>query len=114
MIAKRRTPTPPTPEAVAAEIAKLREMKPYVRARTGFGDDNHEAIDAQIEVLEKRLTDSAIYDRFQPIDDESGEPDESGAGAHALDNALEARRWLEGEEKDAPSVGWSELDRRKG
>ena len=49
---------------------------------------------------------------IQPQNDD-GTPDESGVGAHMLDNALEALRWLEGESTVAPSKGWESLDRRK-
>lgn len=103
----------PTPEQVAAEIAALKEMKPFVRHRSIFGDDNHEAIDAQITTLECHLDDDAIYDRYQPIDEESGEPDESGNNRGELDAALEAKQWLRGEQDDAPSKEWAGLDSRK-
>lgn len=51
----------PTPKAIAAEIAKLKALKPKVKRYTFFGDDNHAAINAQIEVLEKGMDDDAIF-----------------------------------------------------
>ena len=40
-----------TEEQISAEIAALVALKPKVRQRTAFGDDNHAAIDAQLAVL---------------------------------------------------------------
>lgn len=104
---KRKQPVQPTPEQVAAEIAALRDMMPRIRRMTGFGEDNHEAIEAQINVLEKRLDENDIYDRYQATNDD-GEPDEEG-NRHSLDNALDARRWLDGEKDEAPSIDWMPL-----
>jgi hypothetical protein len=97
-----------TAKQVEKEIAMLVEMKPRVLRRSGFGEDHHEAIDAQIKVLKERMSEDRIYDIFQPVD-EDGEPDDEG-NRHDLDSALEAKRWLDGE-GDAPSKGWKELVR---
>lgn len=110
-MAKRKKIIAPTVAEVAAEIEKLREMMPYIRQTTGFGDDNHEAIDAQICVLKERMGNDDIYDRYQPQNDD-GTPDESGNDSHMLNNALEALQWLEGETAEKPSDGWKSLDRR--
>lgn len=89
--------TKPTSKAIAAEIAKLKALKPKVRRYSFFGDDNHAMIDAQIEVLEKDMDDDAIYRHF------SGEP---------RSEAENARNWLDGDAADgAPSKGWKELVR---
>jgi len=93
-------------EEINAEIAKLKEMKPTVRHFTAFHDDNHEAIDAQIRVLEKGMTEDEIYDHW----------DRAEADEHARSAALDAQQWRDGEERpdvedqDAtPSSGWEEL-----
>lgn len=88
---------------VLAEIKKLKKMKPKVRQYSSFGDDHHEAIDAQVDVLERRLEENDIWDRWQDAMDPEEMP-------HALDSALAARRWLDGDNVDgAPSKDWKEL-----
>jgi hypothetical protein len=99
----------PTPKAIATEIQALKELLPSVRRYTAFGDDNHAAIRAEIAVIEENLDNDAIYERFQPIDDE-GEPDESGNNRGELDAALGARWWLDSEKgSERPSIGWKPL-----
>ena len=88
----------PTKDQIQAEVQALKEMQPSVRHYTAFGDDNWGAIDAQISTLVERLDEDEVYDRWE------GEETES-----ELDNALYALRWLEGEEAEAPSVGWAPL-----
>lgn len=94
----------PTDEQVAEQIAKLKEIKPTVRRRSAFGDDHHEAIDGQVRVLEKRMTEDQICNYFEPDGD---------TGRNVLDAALEARRYLDGEEMDSPDLvtSWQELVR---
>lgn len=87
----------PSREEISKEIEQLKQMKPNVRNKSMFGDDHHEAIDAQIEVLKERLDTDEIYDQF-----EDGE-------SNVLDSAVAAREWMDGENDDAPSVGWKEL-----
>ncbi|HXQ38144.1 MAG TPA: hypothetical protein VN843_29335 [Anaerolineales bacterium] len=53
---------PKTQEEINEEIKKLREMKPKVRRFTMFGDDNHEAVDAEIRALEESATEEETYD----------------------------------------------------
>ena len=50
----------PTPEQIKNEIKALEEMQPKVKRFSSFGDDNHEAIDAQLDVLKNDLTDDEI------------------------------------------------------
>jgi hypothetical protein len=100
-----------TPEQIAAEVAALKEVKPYVRRLSFFGDNNHDAIDAQVHVLETLPTEEVIYKLYEPLD-EHGEPEEEGEGQNVLDEALAARGWLDSEKVQAPSAGWRELDVR--
>lgn len=92
----------PTPAQITKEIAKLEKMKPTVRSHSGFGDDHHAAIDAQIEVLREALDEDEIYVRWQ------------GEENHARNNALLAMGWRDGDYGDgeAPSEGWKQLVRR--
>lgn len=86
--------TKPTAKAIAAEVAKLKALKPNVKRYTFFGDDNHAAIDAQIQVLEQNLSDDDIGRRF------NGE---------VQSEAFNARNWLDGDADEALSKGWAEL-----
>lgn len=88
-----------TPEEVAHEIATLSAMKPNVRQITAFGDDNHEAIDLQIDVL-RELTDRECLDE----DLDEGEIDDNAYSA-----AQCALDWLDGDTDDTPSSIWKPL-----
>lgn len=87
-----------TQESITAEIAKLKEMKPRVRAKTAFGDDNHRAIETQIRVLSERMTSDEADEKYGEAVD------------HIRDNAMEAAHWLDGESSDgSPSENWAPL-----
>jgi len=75
------------------------KLKPTFRRTTLFGDNNVEAIEAQIEVLEERLTDDDVTDR-QDMEDFS---------EHAANSALDAANWLAGVDEDTPVKGWEGL-----
>ena len=88
----------PTAKQIKKEADKLAKMKPQVRRTTAFGDDNHEAIDAQIRVLDEDMNEDEIYGEWE------------GDENRLRDNALEARRWMDGESEDGtPSYGWKDL-----
>ncbi len=94
--------TPKSDKQIKEEIAKLEEMKPNVRRSSSFGDDHHEAIDAQVEVLKEQLDNDEIYDRFED------------GPQNVLDAALEAMGWMDGGsygEGERPSKNWAELVR---
>ncbi len=84
-------------EEIQKEIETLREMKPKVRQFSAFSDDHHAAIDAQIEVLEEDLDDDDVYERFEED------------AQNILDEAIHALEWMNGENDEAPSVGWADL-----
>ena len=75
---------PKTDEEIKQEIAALQTIKPRVPRRSQFGDDNHDAIDAQITVLTERMTRDQVRQRF-PED-----------GCDKLFMALIAADWLGG------------------
>lgn len=94
----------PTEKQIKAEIEKLKKMKPNVRPYSMFGDDHHRAIEAEIVVLEERLTEpDDVRDRFE------------FAPENVRDHAEIAAQWLQGEyegfdEKDkCPSDSWKSL-----
>ena len=81
---------------IDTDVSALRSVKPRVPEFTGFGDNNHEAINVQIEVLERRRSEDWCYTTFPP-------------GSAELDHALHAVLWVCCEEDEAPSFGWVEL-----
>jgi hypothetical protein len=99
----------PTDKQIAAEIAALKKIKPKVRARSAFGDDHHAAIDAQIDVLVKRMTNDQVYDRYEPTGDSDIDRDD-GRSESIHSSALDALNWRTGDSNDgAPSKSWKEL-----
>lgn len=98
----------PTDEMIDNEIVKLADMRPNVLKSSIFGDNHHDAIYAQIEVLEQRLDVYDVYDRFLSIE----EDEDNGYPANVRDAAIEAASWMEGEEENSPSEGWKELVRK--
>jgi hypothetical protein len=92
----------PTQKQINAEIKKLKKMKPTVRMKSMFGDNHHDSIDAQIEVLEDGgvlLDTDAIYDK-----EEEGEWKENVRGC-----ALDALDWMNGDKDETPSSEWESL-----
>lgn len=53
-----------TNEQVAEAIEKIKENKNSVTQYTGFGDDKHAALDAMLDILERRVEDDEIDDVF--------------------------------------------------
>jgi hypothetical protein len=99
----------PTEAEIKAEILKLTTMKPTVLMSSMFGDNHHDAIDAQIEVLEERLDSDDVYDRYPSIE----EDEDNGYPANVRDSAIEAAMWMEGESEDgSPSENWQSLVRK--
>lgn len=91
----------PTAKQIEAEIALLEKMKPAVRQYSAFGDDNHASIDAQIEVLNNMFDDDDVYNNAEEPDGEWPQ--------YVVDSALEAVRWLEGDNEEPPSDDWKPL-----
>jgi hypothetical protein len=78
------------------ELANLKNLRDKVPQLTAFGDDNQEAIDAQVRVIEERLDYEDVLEEFEE------------EGDHILSHALTALEWLE-EDDVPPSEGWAEL-----
>lgn len=92
-----------TEEQINAEIAALLALKPTVRERTAFGDDNHAAIDAQLAVLRKRMGSAEVHSAYG--DEDSGDFDQ-----HTFDAALSACDWMTGllaSDEHAPAASWA-------
>ncbi len=100
----------PTQKQIDSEIKKLKDMKPNVTRASRFGDNHHDAIDAQVEVLSGGMTESQVYDKEPDDETEPGDVEELGYWKeNVISAALEACRWRDGEEKDPPSKGWKDL-----
>lgn len=89
-----------TPKQIADAITGLRaiQIKPTFRKLTSFSADNVAAIDAQIEVLQHKLTVGDVEDR-----EEQEEFTE-----YQANSAMEAVRWLEGYDESDPVKGWED------
>lgn len=93
-------------ELIQEQVNKLKEIKPSVRKTSAFGDNHHDAIDAQIDVLENKLTLTKI-DQHYGVDDTMEDEDEQPQNVY--DAAVEAYEWLFERSEDLPSDGWKEL-----
>lgn len=77
-------------------------MKPSVLQASLFGDNHHDAIDAQVEVLSGRIKESEFDDM---LDNEQWKHNERDA-------ANEANDWMLGLNEESPSKGWISLVRK--
>jgi len=90
----------PTTEQIKQEIEKLKELAPVIRQTSAFGTNNRAAIEAQIKVLENLWDNDEIYDHY----------DHAGIDEEALDAAIGAQQWLDGEhDVDTLSEDWEVL-----
>ena len=81
---------------IEEELNALKEVRSKVPTQTAFGDNNQEAIDAQIRVVTEQMDFEEVIDQFE-VD-----------GDYILSNALDAVRWLEDDDLP-PSESWDEL-----
>lgn len=77
-----------TEEQVKKEIEALKTVRPNVRPRSMFGDDNLGSVDAQIVVLENDMDGEDIYEMY----------DRTSSSEYILDAAIAAREWIDDEE----------------
>jgi hypothetical protein len=92
----------PNESRIEQEIAALEKMKPTVLEKSGFGDNHHDAIEAQLEVLRNRWTDD------DDVDENYGDDDDNVSGA-----AREAMNWLNGDgETETLTETWESLVRK--
>lgn len=84
------------------EILRLTRMKPRIKQFSDFGDDPHEAIDAQI---------TALSDRHALLSGQLNLLDvlKRYSGDWTSSCALDAFRWMAGVEIDPPSLSWGLL-----
>ena len=77
-----------TKDQIKKEIEALKTVRPNVRPRSAFGDDNLAQLDAQVAVLENDWDNNDIYDEY----------DRAGLSEEILSSALCARQWMDDEE----------------
>lgn len=97
----------PTTTQVIKEADKLEEMKPNIRRFSGFGDDHHEAIDAQVRTL-RDYTHNEIFDESDIDAEYEDSPD------NVQNAARDAFLWADGSsdyegEYGTPSEQWQSL-----
>jgi hypothetical protein len=92
----------PSESRIAQEIAALEKMKPTLLPHSKFGDDHHEAIEAQLEVLRNR------WDEDDDVDENYGDAEDN-----VRDAAKDAMEWLKGEgETETITETWESLVRK--
>lgn len=91
-------------EEIQEEIATLKKIRPTVRRQSMFGDDHHDAIDGQLDVLENLWDEDEVCDRC-----DNAAEDEPHSAENVRDSMLEAVHWLHEETDERPSEGWKEL-----
>ncbi len=89
------------------ERETLEKLKAKVPPTSGFGDDHHAGIDAQINVIDGEMTEDQIYGEYGDNDHPDGSNEKPRS---VLDAALDCRRWMDGE-GGAPSDSWKEITR---
>lgn len=89
---------------IQSEIDQLASIKDKVRVRSMFGDDNRQAIAAQIKVLQQRMTRDQIEAEFGDDGLEEGYSE----SIHMA--AVDAFEWYQGlSDEVAPSESWAPL-----
>jgi hypothetical protein len=86
-----------TPEEITQEIWRLKLISP--RLPKGFICDNRKAVQAEIETLQTGRCPDWIY----------SEEDEDESLLEVISCAQDAKAWLEGKSKNAPSKNWGDL-----
>ncbi len=80
-----------TQEEKKESIEKLKDKKINLPEFSMFGDPNHEAIDAQIQVIEEQMDEEDITEQWGEEYDENDEPN------YVTQYALEAMSWMDGD-----------------
>jgi hypothetical protein len=81
---------------IADELFALNELLSQVPPTSAFGDDNHEAINTQIRVIQETMTQTKLLEEYEDDD------------PYILSAALDAHAWLY-DDGDAVSEGWQEM-----
>jgi hypothetical protein len=95
-----------TKSEIKAQIDFLGKDKMRVTKYSAFGEDNHAAIDAQINVLTNSMTEDNVCVNYRYI----GEDDFNGR--YIFEAAIETALWLSGERNEDPHLDWSHLTKK--
>lgn len=97
---------PPTIDQIAQEIERLKAVLPKVPEFSFFGDNNRQAIEAQIKVLEDGMSSNDVYGCF-------GEDAVLfDFSQNTLDCAITALDWMTGDlasDEGPLSAGWEAI-----
>lgn len=89
-----------TKEEIKTMVEKLKELKPKVRQTSVFGDNHHDAIDAQIRVLEEHMSDDGIEREFAVIEEDENGDETYGVAQNVYDAADMIFQWRDGRKTD--------------
>jgi|SRR5579872_4170911 len=95
----------PTIEQIKSEIKALEAIKPNIIPMSIFGDNHHDAIDAQIRVLKEEMDEDTVYDTWEDTNDYD-------VNRNVINAALDAVNWLDGNsdyEGVSPARDWEQL-----
>jgi hypothetical protein len=93
-------------EQVLAEIEKLEALLPKLPKKNYFGEDVHEQVEAQIQVLCEDLDDDDIYAEWEDEDDYD-------YNRSKIDSAIAAREWATGSTDISPSDDWAPVAKER-
>jgi hypothetical protein len=91
-----------TKEEINEQVKWLRENKHRIPVTNAFGDNHHDAIDAQIRVLEDEMDEDTVEHEFPYHDPETGE----GYEDNVRENARQASDWLHDFNDVPPKEDW--------
>jgi DNA-directed RNA polymerase delta subunit len=83
-----------TKEEIATAIEKIKDNKTKCAKFNFFGENNHDKIDAMLDVLENNRSEDYIYNHY-PSEDEDGEEDTISHGLWG--SAIIALEFMRGE-----------------
>ena len=88
-----------TAAEIVAEIKRLQAQRKLIPVLTLLGDDNLEALDAQVKVLIERMSEKSIWNYWH----------DEVIDQRVRYNAMLAYWWMTGFENESPADGWIEV-----
>ena len=95
-----------TDAQIGEQINRLKAVRKKLPRLNAFGENIHDKIEAEITVLEERLTEDDCWDRTA----EEGSDDDSKEWEWCVgESARDAAMWLAGDTEDEPAQGWEDI-----